>query len=101
MPEPTAKPVSKPPHPLTKLCAAHLPVVVQQKGGNIVRGRAKWYRSGYLKLEPATITGKNQTVSVPWVLIENQSIAHLHPDVVGEDNTATAEFPSHMVTEGE
>lgn len=92
MPEPTAKPPQKPPHPFSKLCAARLPIVIQQKGGNIVRGRAKWYRSGYLKIEDATIIGKNHTAVVAWVLVENQAIAHLHPDTSQPDTTETQEF---------
>lgn len=67
-------------HPFSKICANRVMVVVQQKGGNVIKGQAKWFRSGYLKLMNAEVIGAKNRVKVPWILIENHSIAHLHPE---------------------
>ena len=75
------RPIIKPPHPFVALCTHHINVVIQQKGGTIVRGRVKWFRAGWLKVEKVEITGINRQVNLPWTLIEHQSIAHIHPDV--------------------
>lgn len=78
-----------PAHPFTKLCAARLIVVVQQKGGNVIKGRAKWFRSGLLKLTEAEIIGNKHQVTVPWVLIEAHAIAHLHPETTSPEPVET------------
>lgn len=68
-----------PEHPLFKLCFWKSWIVIQQKGGNIITGRAKWFRKGFLKLEPAKVQGLNRQVTIPWILVDNQTIAHIHP----------------------
>ena len=67
-------------HPLMKLCAFKVPVVIQQKGGNVIKGRAKWFRKGYLKLTDAEVIGSNRQTKTDWILVDHQSIAHIHPD---------------------
>ncbi len=85
---------SLPPHPFTKICANQAAVVVQQKGGNIIRGRAKWYRSGFLKLTDVEIIGTRNQVKTPWILIEGHAIAHLHPDGAPEPVAEAEEHTS-------
>lgn len=70
----------RPQHPILKLCATGMRVVLQQKGGVIIIGIPKWFRKGYLKLMDAQLEGRNHKVSVPWVIIEHGSIAHIHPE---------------------
>ena len=74
----------KPPHPFISLCAERAQIVIQQKGGILIRGKMKRLNSGILSLTDATIKGQNHEVTVPWVLIDHQSIAHLHPEVNGD-----------------
>lgn len=66
-------------HPLSKLCSAKTAVVVQEKGGVISKGVAVSFRKNYLRLVDAEVIGRNVTTSVPWLLIEANAIAHIHP----------------------
>lgn len=69
----------EPAHPLVKLCNFTVLLVVQQKGGVIIKGTAKWFRKGYLKLTDAEVVGLRHQTKVKWILIDHQSIAHVHP----------------------
>lgn len=73
------KPLPSQPHPLVKLCNFNVPLVVQQKGGIVIKGTPKWYRRGYLKLTDAEVVGLHHQTKVKWILIDNQTIAHVHP----------------------
>lgn len=66
-------------HPLLKLCVAKTAIVVQEKGGVLSKGIAVSFRKNYLKLVDAEITGRNFTTKAPWLLIEANAIAHIHP----------------------
>lgn len=67
-------------HPFQKLCAFKIPIVIQQKGGIVVKGRTKWFRNGLLKLTDVEIIGTNKQVKTEWLLLDHQTIAHVHPD---------------------
>src|SRR6185437_9251218 len=79
-PAPESKPKLKPEHPLAKLCRFKAEIVIQQKGGNVIKGRAKWFRHNFIKLTDAEIIGANKTVKTAWLLVDHNSIAHVHPD---------------------
>lgn len=66
-------------HPFHKLCFLTARIIVQQKGGVILEGNAKWFRKGFLKLTNVKVTGSNWTTEVPWVLIDQGAINHVHP----------------------
>jgi hypothetical protein len=84
-------PKLKPEHPLAKLCRFKTAIVIQQKGGNVIKGRAKWFRHNFVKLTDAEIIGANKTIKTAWLLVDHNSIAHVHPDpdVSPEQPTAT------------
>ena len=67
-------------HPFTTLGVFKVAVVIQQKGGNIIKGRVKWFRNGFLKLTDAEVIGLNRQVKTAWLLVDHNTVAHLHPD---------------------
>lgn len=78
-------PKLKPEHPFAKLCRFKTAVVIQQKGGNVIKGRLKWFRHNFLKLTDVEIIGANKTVKTAWLLVDHNSIAHVHPDADAQD----------------
>jgi hypothetical protein len=83
-------PKVKPEHPFAKLCRLHTAIVIQQKGGNVIKGRVKWFRHNFLKLTDAEIIGANKTVKTEWLLVDHNSIAHVHPDPDATEEQPTA-----------
>lgn len=75
------------PHPFIKLCMGAAQITLRQKGNNsVISGRCKWYRNGFLKLIEAVIQPPTQeSQSVPWVLVEIQTISYIHPTVPSRD----------------
>ena len=66
-------------------------LVFQLKSSAIVIGKFEGMQRNWLKIVDAVITGKSNRATVPWVIVEVNSVAHFHPvGVVEQQNPGSA-----------